>query len=599
MDEEDLADAVEAQQLQTSQAFAGLGSSTQDEMRAGGLMGLFKSSGDTRGLQLLRRMGWKDGQGIGPKIRRGARLDVKNNAESNDKMYLFAPDDAEMIHFVRKTDRMGLGHRGGTKLQSLGKAADSDHDDDDDDDMQGKTGRLSLFSAAKKKEKEGRGAFGVGVLNDTGSDEEDPYDMGPKIRYNRTMGGDKKKKKKATAAVNPSLKKAPVFLPKTARAGISLRRCHDGRLPLDGFVLAKVVEDLAAALSQYAPPPIPEGWKSSKDPFATADSSNYTSTADAAKASTLDPRSRAALLGEKALPGKSIFDFISSSARDKLAAASGNKSLPPGLGELPEGHSPLSEDEKRQALWDRVPKLDQSTAAAALSRSSGGPYADDEAKRGRYRKYLMSQANPGQDLPDKTPRTFDDDYIREMNEFYNCARIFKPMTGFMASRFTTSKTVLNPSQNSGNGSEEKSNTDLLSKPEPKSANPAEEAAKMGMFGHMTRSVEDFYPTRLLCKRFNVRAPAHVRPDYEVEKNASASNTADTWKMPTQWPMPDPHTPASASLALEASIKAPESHETATPVQQPVEVNPEKNDAVEGKVANADVLKAIFGDSDSE
>ncbi|KHN99061.1 DUF1604 domain protein [Metarhizium album ARSEF 1941] len=599
MDEEDLEDAAEAQQLQTSRAFAGLGSSTQDEIRAVGLMGLFKPPGDTKGLHLLRRMGWKDGQGIGPKIRRGARLDVgkSGGAGLDDQTYLFAPDDAQMIKFVRKTDRMGLGHQGGTRLQSLEKTGDSDQDNDDDDTL-GKSDRPSLFSAGKKEVKFQRGAFGVGVLNDTGSDEEDPYDIGPKIRYNRVMGGDKKKekkRKKTTAAVNPSLQKAPVFLSKTVRAGNNLRRCHDGRLPLHGFVLAKVVEDLAAALSQYAPPPVPVGWKSSKDPLNVGDSSKYTSTADAAKVSTMDPRSRAVLLGENALPGKSVFDFISSSSRDKLAALSGNQSLPPGLGQLPEGHRPLSEDEKRQALWNQIPKLDQTTAAAALSRSPAGPYADDEVKRARYRKYLVSQANHGQDPPDKAPGATEEDYVREMNEFYNCARIFKPMTGFMASRFTTSKTVLHSSSNNSQKGDDKTSTDLLSKPEPKSRDAAEEAAMVGMFGRMTRSVEEFYPTRLLCKRFNVRAPAHAVPDREADNAASTANRSDNWTAPTQWSKSDPNTPVSAPRALEA----PTSSGTATPVQQLVEVNPEKNDAVEGKAANADVLRAIFGDSDSE
>lgn len=601
MDEEDLEDAAEAQKLQTSQAFAGLGSSTQEEMGAGGLIGLFRSSGDTMGLQLLRRMGWKDGQGIGPKVRRGARLDVGKKALGpDDKTYLFAPDDAHMIHFVRKTDRMGLGHQGGSRLQGLRRTGGSDHDDDDDDHGPGKSDGVSLFSAGKKKTKPERGAFGVGILNDTGSDEEDPYEMGPQIKYNRTMGGDKKKKKKTTAAVNPSLKNAPVFLPKTARAGSNLRRCHDGRLPLDGFILAKVVEDLAASLSQYAPPSIPEGWISSKDPLGTGESSQYKSTADAAKSSMLDPRSRAALLGEKALPGKSVFDFISSSSRDKLAAAAGNKSLPPGMGELPEGQTPLSEDEKRQALWDQVPKLDQSTAASALSRSSSGPYADDEAKRGRYRKYLMSLANPGQDLPDKAPKATNEDYIREMNEFYNCARIFKPMTGFMASRFTTSKTTLNPSSNtSSNGRNGKDQPDLLSKPEPKSTDPAEDAAKMGMFGHMTRSTADFYPTRLLCKRFNVRAPEHSRPDHEAENTPTASSVPEARKMLPQWSASDSSVSVSTPAATAPVSEGQTPSGVATPVEKLVEVNPETNDAVEGKVANADVLKAIFGDSDSE
>ncbi|KAK2613057.1 hypothetical protein QQS21_000986 [Conoideocrella luteorostrata] len=603
MDDEDMADAAEAQTIQTSGAFAGLGSSNLEERSTGGIMGLLRSSGDTKGSQLLRKMGWKDGQGIGPKIRRSARLEVaKSAAAPEDKVYMFAPDDAQMIEFVRKTDKQGLGHRGGTRLQSLGKNGGSGNEgSDEDDSAQGTKNGFSLFSANKKKTKTERGAFGVGVLNDTGSDEEDPYEMGPNIKYNRVMGDDKKKKKKVKAAVNPSLQKAPVYLPKAARAGHSIRRCHDGRLPLDGFVLAKVMEDLAALLSQYAPPAVPDGWKSKRDPsIARGDTSAYTSTADAAKASALDPRSRAALLGEKALPGKSVFDFISSSARDQLAAVSGNMNLPPGLGELPEGQSPLSESAKRQRLWDEVSKLDEPTAAAALSRISSGPYADNEAKRDRYRKYLLSQANPKhQPIPEKTPRTTDQDYIREMNEFYNCARIFKPMTGFMASRFTTSKTVLNPSSgeisNDGaNGNQ--NNRDLLSKPEPKSTNPAEEAAKMGMFGTMTRSVEDFYPTRLLCKRFNVRAPEHSRPHHEAE-NAAVSTAASDGRNMSARSAPIPTVSAAAPTTTPGEEPRPQA--LVAPLQQAVIVNPEKNDAVEGKAANAEVLRAIFGDSDDE
>ncbi|KAG5978784.1 hypothetical protein E4U55_005949 [Claviceps digitariae] len=617
MDEEDLADAAEAQTLQIAGPFAGLGASaTQDAMRAGGIMGLFRPSGDTKGLQLLRKMGWKDGQGIGPKIRRNARLDSGTSApESDATTYMFAPDDTRVVQFSRKSDRKGLGHQGETRLQGLRRSMDSDKDDSDSDDCisQDKKKGLSLFGAGKKKTRTGTGgAFGVGVLNDTGSDEEDPYEMGPKIRYNRVMGGSKNKKnnneKKVKAAINPSLPKAPVFLSKTARSGNSFRRCHDGRLPLNGFVLAKAVEDLAALLTQYAPPAVPDGWKSSRDPTAKDVPSTYTSTADAAKASTLDPRSRAALLGETTLPGKSVFDFISATARNKLAAASGNQNLPPGLGQLPDGHAPVSAEERRRVLWNQVPKLDQQTAAAALSRSAGGPYADNEAKRERYRKYLMSQANPGLPIPDREPRATDEEYIREANEFYNCARIFKPMTGFMASRFTTSKAVLNPSTGTTSSSADgNQTTELLSAPAAKAANPAEEAAKMGMFGTMTRSVADFYPTRLLCKRFNVRAPAHSRPDYGTENDGtSTSLSAAADRGVSLW------TTAAAAAAAEVpsvAISAPvASHPagqaqtagSAAPLPQPaVVVNPEKNEAVEGKTANADVLRAIFGDSDSE
>jgi G patch domain-containing protein 1 len=638
MDEEDLADAAEAQRVTTSDAFAGIGaSSSRDGADSSGLMGLFKTQGETMGTKLLRRMGWKDGQGIGPKVRRGARLDMSGGnkkpgaAIDDNETHLFAPDDTPMIQFIRKTDRKGLGFEGEAKLQLPNGDKDSDTDDDGDKNER----KFSLLPNKKSKPKSQRGGIGIGILNDNGSDDEDPYEIGPKIKYNRTIGGDKKKKKKqAVAASNPALGNTPVFVPKTARAGNSLRRCHDGRLPLDGFVLAKVTEDLAGLMLQYAPPPVPTDWvsakKKKKKDAEGPSGSAYVSSADAAKASKLDPASRAALLGEKALPGKSVFDYLSASARDKLAIGSGKLNLPQGKGEVPEEYR-LSDEEKQQRLWSQVPKLDAETALAAISRSSGGPYADDETKRARYMCYLESQADSRRPPPTKPAGMLDEDFLRELNEFYNCARIFKPMTGFMASRFTTAKTTTTtaapPPPSSGTG-----DTELLTRPEPKAADPAEEAAKIGMFGTMTRTVGDFYPTRLLCKRFNVKPPANVKPD-NMEAAApgpaapstgggggsgSASNpwagfesrpagmmTTTTSQQPGVVEMKALPASTFSSSAAGTNVPSPDiAQQAAGANQQAVEdeverINPERNEAVEGKAAAADALKAIFGDSDSD
>ncbi|KAI5467661.1 DUF1604 domain protein [Mariannaea sp. PMI_226] len=600
MDEEDLADAAEAQNVQTSQAFAGLGSSTQ-ERKMGGLLGIFKVEGDTMGLRLLQKMGWKHGQGIGPKVRRSARLHLAGSGSEAGETHLFAPEDAKMIQFVRKIDRKGLGHEGEAKLtglsaNNLNTAAGITEDEDEEDDaFAGGIPNTHTNPLTKKKAISKNGGIGVGILNDTGSDDEDPYEIGPKIRYNRVIGGDKKKKKgkKATAAVNPSLRNTPMFLSKTARAGSGLGRCHDGRLPLDGFILAKAVEELTDIFLQYEPPPIPPGWISSKKVLGEANVSSYVSTADAAKASTHDAKSRAALLGEKGLPGKSVFDFISSSARDRLAVASGNQSLPPGLGELSGGRV-LSEEENQQTLWDQAPKLDRETAVAAISRGSSGPYADDEAKKARYRTYLEHFATGSQPLPYRPKGMADGDFLRELGEFHNCARIFKPMTGFMASRFTTAKKAL-PISTDGSV-----NTELLSKPEPNLGDPAEEAAKVGMYGKLTRNVKDFFPTRLLCKRFNVKAPAHSRPDNEPEAtpNSRATEEGSVWADRDAEMQP-------TSRPISREIKAIENGPimaTPTlplPVEPEVGINPDKNEAVEGTAAHEEVLRAIFGDSDSE
>lgn len=579
MDDEDLADAQAAQQLKVTGAFAGLGASDTDGQAAGALSGLLKVEGDTMGLKLLRRMGWKDGQGIGPRIRRSARLGMSKGDSISDDEHLFAPDDTPLVKLATKLDKKGLGFQGQAKLKSLQRNKNDEEDDEEDEPINS----TNMFSQnGKKSAKVPKRGFGVGVLNDTGSDDEDPYEMGPKISYNRVMGGDSKKKNKSTkAASNPKFKNKPVFIPKTARTGGSLRKCHDGRLPLSGFILAQEVEDLMSTLSLYAPPSVPQGWKSAKSlADAPSERDGYKSAADAAKASTLDPRSRAAILGEKALPGKSVFDYISSTTRDQLAAASGKSNLPPARGEVP-AESLLSDAEKLQQLCDQVPALDRDTAIAALARGSTGPYSDNERKKAQYRSYLEYAVNPSRPMPPKQPGVSDSDYIKELSEFYNCARIFKPMTGFMASRFTTAKSSTTPS-NSGNGD---SKTELVSKPEPKMTDPAEEAAKVGMYGALTRTVQDFYPSRLLCKRFNVRPPAHSQPDHDPR---SRTQDAEGFQDGN-----DTSAPEQITLALEAPPDA-------TAPKNAVEaMDPDTNAAVEGEAADPGLLHAIFGDSDDE
>ncbi|KAK1755669.1 hypothetical protein QBC47DRAFT_413411 [Echria macrotheca] len=593
MDEEDLADAEESRKLQTTAAFAGLGSTQDDVARTNSLMGLFLADGDTMGVKLLRKMGWKDGQGIGPKVRRSARLELRGHAATGGT-FLFAPENVPMITFVRKTDHKGLGFSGGARLSPLGLSTGRNATSDDEDgDETGSLGRprFSLAVGRQKAQPKNRGGIGIGILNDTGSDDEDPYEIRPKISYNRVIGGDRKKIK-----ANPSLKTKPTFIPKKfslGKVGLGARKCHDGRLPLDGFVFGKDDETLAYAINserKYPPPQVPPDWVSSRTPNQRPATGDYVSTADAAKASTLDPGSRAALLGEKQLPGKSVFDFMSAAARERLVAATGKIDLPPARGEVPAAYA-LTQEQRLQELLSNVPKLDKETAVGALSRGTGigAPYANDDEKRSRYRAYLEYQAGFRQDLPPKPSQLSNEEWLREFHEFYNCARIFKPMTGFMASRFTTSSSLM-----SNNGSGGNSNKDLLTKPPPKPQDPAEEAAKLGMFGQMTRSVSDFYPTRLLCKRFNVKPPAHVQPDEDAtpdkaSKQSSMSQPAFYGDLRSTQPISEPGTalvPTQGELATD---------KIAAQKQSPaVVVDASRNEALESARAGEEVFKAIFG-----
>lgn len=612
MDEEDLADAEESRKIQTQTAFAGLGTTTDDATRASGLMGLFRAQGETIGTKLLKRMGWKEGQGIGPKVRRKARLDLHSDAKDAGTTYLFAPENVAMISFIRKADHKGLGFAGETKLTPISLSArtsGANDSEEDDDDQSGsfRTPKFTLPTGRKKERDKSRGGIGVGILNDTGSDDEDPYEVGPRISYNRVIGGDKKKKKAAVSS-NPALKAKPAFIPSKksslSKIALGVRKCHDGRLPLDGFVFGKEPDPLTSAINaegKYPPPKIPPDWVSSKQPKSQTAAAGYVSTSDAAKASILDPKSRAAILGEKQLPGKSVFDFMSTEARERLAAATGKTDLPPARGEVPAEYA-LSEADRAQELLSRIPRLGKETAVAAISRGASGnaPYADDEAKRARYISFLEYEAGFKPTPGTQPPKMNSEEWTRELHEFYNCARIFKPMTGFMASRFTTSTTKSATSSGNDTGGK-----NLITKPPPKPQDPAEEAAKLGMFGPMTRSVVDFYPTRLLCKRFNVKPPEHVQPD----EYPTSGSTRARYDAPSQFGVPpDFGAPRQELPQLESGSVGASSNSTPgdteggikqAPAAERIVVDSSRNEALEGKRAGEEVFKAIFGDSDDE
>jgi len=619
MDEEDLKEQEESQVLQTKEIFTGLGSTGDDAKRQSLLLGIFRPEGDTMGVKLLRKMGWRDGQGVGARIRRRARFGDGPEAAGAGDEHLFAPENTNILEFTRKMDHKGLGYSGEEKLD-VPRAITAQNNDDDGD--------LDLGPIVKKAvTKPRKGGIGIGVLNDLGSDEEDAYDVGPRISYNRVIGGDKKKAKKvqkSTAlapAANPLLQNKPVFLSKKA-APAKFRKCHDGRLPLPGFVLADPAESASIIPDdeKYPMPTIPDGWKSSKAQ-TSATQTPYVSTADVAKASKLDPKARAALLGEAQLPGKSVFDYLSSSARDRVAAASGRSNLPLGRGEsIPHANIPSNSSTNnsahKPAMHDpnQIPELDKATALAALSRGIGGwtPYADNPSKSTRYRSFLSFRGGLIPALPPPLPSSSKEDdltpdvWLQELHEFAHAARVFKPMTGMMASRFTSSTSVPAPST-SAKTNDDDANTQapLLYTPGAKPRDPAEEAAKAGMFGPLTRSILPFAPTRLLCKRFGVRAPAQVQADGD---GGVVSGAADRTKRE-----PMVHTSAAPDLVgkemmetlmREAGVEVP-------PVPEVVDAGPgtkeevvdmvdvQKNEALEGKRAAEALFKSVFGDDSDD
>ena len=639
MDEEDLADAEEARKLQTAEAFTGLGSTADERSRKESIMDILKTTGDTMGVKLLRKMGWRDGQGIGPRVRRQARFDEEDDpsGERSHMTHLFAPDDSNMISFIRKNDRKGLGFQEEGHLSDplYGRYSASAKESVPDCGNEESIGPVSKSITKVRAKAEVRGGFGVGILNDNGSDDEDPYHVGPQISYSRIIGGDKKKKKveKAKSAANPLVTNKPIFVSKKASTKTStFRRCHDGRLPITGFVLSTSLDPLSSTPFQngrYRPATVPTDWKSTKNPANCSKSASkvsqpFQSPAAVAKASTLSPKSRAALLGETPLPGKSVFDFLTPSARSRIVSATNNHQLPPALSEASNEKQNSHSNSKPPASL--IPALPIEIALGALGRNTAGwmPYSDDPPKLARYRQFLeycAAAASPDKSIasPARAPGASKEDWIKEMQEFAQAAQMFKPMSGGMAKRFTSAaaapQDASDPSRDSPTANVDP--TDSTSNSVQKAENPAVQAAALGMFGPLTRSVTLFTPSRLLCKRFNIKPPAHFAgsdstPNASYSTSASAAgphSSANPGHGATAFPQRKFEPPLKATEAgMQGSSAAGAGLRTSNnedgenfaagsvglgPSQATV-VDPEYNEALERERPDESVFRAVFG-----
>jgi G patch domain-containing protein 1 len=122
---------------------------------------------------------------------------------------------------------------------------------------------------------------------------------------------------------------------------------------------------------------------------------------------------------------------------------------------------------------------------------------------------------------------------RELSEYAQAAKVFKPVSGMLGTRFQSSKTAsldvpkVEPGlyQPPPKAAAAPSTSDLAAtygdasasppKPPEPALTPAQQAARAGNFGPLTRTTTPFRPARLLCKRFGVRDPYE---NAEVEEN---------------------------------------------------------------------------------
>jgi G patch domain-containing protein 1 len=226
---------------------------------------------------------------------------------------------------------------------------------------------------------------------------------------------------------------------------------------------------------------------------------------------------------------KSVFEYMSEKEKERLASIlAGVKEGPPPalLASGPKEEVQIAPPPPADEV--NIPPLSPRTASSALRGYM--PYNDDAEKQERYRTYLVSQTyNTKEPNPVLKPGASFDAINKELDDFASSARIFKPMAFAMSSRFTSGSTSLaasdlkqaKPGLHIYDATKAKPEPAKDVEPEKKALTPREQAADQGMYGRLTREVTEFYPVKLLCKRFGVADP---HPEGKPEAAGTGTST---------------------------------------------------------------------------
>ena len=326
---------------------------------------------------------------------------------------------------------------------------------------------------------------------------------------------------------------------------------------------------------------------------------------------------RGAALGEeqRVSKAKSVWEYVSEKDRERLASlaaqAKSDQAPPPPMEVEAETQSGLlarSHDEVT------IPPLSPRTASAALK--GYVPYGDDLNKQERYRSYLVSQTYNTQS-PNPTFRTGSIEEInKELEDFAASARIFKPMSFAMSSRFTSGSSSLAATDmkqakpglhlyDAAKAKEEMEKAKAAEEvvEEKKYSSPREQAAADGRYGELTRTVKMFYPVKLLCRRFGVQDPHPEGPPQTGEQNRdNGGGGYDDLPLPKNdaaW--------ESGFIHQDAAPAAPEEQEPMDKERRPRNIEEvgmagdvnQGRDTLSYTKPSIDIFKAIFASDDED
>ncbi|NXE21566.1 GPTC1 protein, partial [Ardeotis kori] len=608
----------------------------------------------TVGVELLRKMGWKEGQGIGPRVKRKPRRQkpdptvkvygcalppgLSEGSEDEEDEYqpenvTFAPKDVMPVDVTPKENVHGLGYKGLDPSQALFGVSGREH--------------LNLFTGGSEdtgnllgelRHSKGRKlgitgqAFGVGALEE---EDDDIYATETLSKYDTVL----KDEEPGDGLYGWT---APKQYKSKKRSEREVK--YIGKI-LDGFSLAS---KSSTPSKIYPPPDLPRNYRPVHyfRPVIAAGNENChlqkaleESTGKLQSDTTqqsrhaLNASQRRELLGEAGLkgPAPSVLEYLSEKDRQRLKEVKQASEQQMKAKMLPQQSQnsrfqPVSpEDASRK--WQMV--LGGQLANAGSSDFK--PFARNPEKQKRYESFVKSLKQGEKDTLEHylDPNMTEWERGREQEEFFRAAMFYKTSNSTLSSRFTRAKY--------------EDDVDKVEVPrdQENDIDDKETAVKMKMFGKLTRDKFEWHPEKLLCKRFNVPdpypdssivgLPKVKRDKYSVfnfltlpetttsvtqatNEKMQQSNNPNKPKKPSRWDVSDKEKEKKDSISEFISLarsKADQQQQQppAVPATEevgtgpsgtvPTEVTNEDKDEEEECRPSMDLFKAIFVSSSDE
>ncbi|KZC04879.1 PREDICTED: G patch domain-containing protein 1 homolog [Dufourea novaeangliae] len=506
---------------------------------------LLKPVKDTVGIMLLKRMGWRPGQGVGSRLTKkekakvrkrnekirvsqlkAGRPDSGSSSEDSEDDYgdvMFAPDDYEPFRCNPKDNYFGIGYSGLDRRTILSSHVNLF--DAPAFSVQDKNKKLSIHGQA----------FGVGAFE---ADDEDIYARDDMSRYDFSLGPERKPKSRWSedsgsrnssnclvgfAPAREKLEQIKVFpppqLPKDFVPMHAVRKSrfyppienvprtveNGKRKDLTAADRARILEDVHTVkkVSDTHPNAVP-----------SVASNIITKTLNLHGKQQTEERLRLESQQVKA----------ATSWMDKLNVQSFVKGGIVGSGKDADGSLKNLEEFKDSSKSEEDQSTSKSEEDGSSKKSTVKPFLADPDKQRRFEQYLVFTKKGEKSKLESIQLLSMTEWDREHEriEFEQAARLFdQPTNDFVANKFVHAT----ESTSSDAGTATCSQDDEM-----------KQAVKMKMFGKLTRERIEWKPASIVCKRFNIPEPRVGCAQPEMQKKPAKFSIFDSldWNNSTKF-----------------------------------------------------------------